>query len=120
VSIAAEWRRDGARAMRRAAAAALALLAAGCATQPEPTPLQAGAINTGTYPNLNVPPQVASTQLSADDQAARRAALSAAQAKQAAAAPGAGASAAEQERLRRLARTHEQDALNAIAITGQP
>ncbi|HEV7254554.1 MAG TPA: hypothetical protein VGN97_15845 [Mesorhizobium sp.] len=106
------------RAIRWAAMAVLALAAVGCARQPEPTPLQAGAINTGTYPNLNITPPVAAPQLSAQDQAAQRAELNGARARQAAAAPGGGASAAEQERLRRLAQTHEQNTLSAIE--GQP
>lgn len=118
MSMAADWRQDGVRATRGAVIVALALAAAGCARQPEPTPLQAGAINTGTYPNLNVPPPIAATQLSAQDQATQRSELAAARARQAAAgAGGAGASAADRQRLLRAQATQEE---TLRTITGQP
>lgn len=106
------WAKRGAAGL-----AALLLLSAGCARAPEPAPLAAGAINTGTYPNLNVLPPVAAVQLSAQDQAASRTELSAAQARQGAAGGAGGISPENQARLQR-AQASQQETLTAIG--GQP
>lgn len=63
--------------------------------------------DTGTFPNLNVPPAVAAPQLSAADKRARLDELAAARRQQAAEAASARPSASPAE-LRRLQRQHEK------------
>ena len=95
---------------------ALAALLSGCGSRAEPVPLAPGAINTGTYPNLNIAAPVAAPQLSAEDQAAKRGELGAAQTQQAGAGAAAtGPSPEEQERLRLLAQNHGQQTIDLIA-----
>lgn len=60
----------------RAGSLAAMLLAAAC-TSPN-APSSAGARDTGTYPNLNIKPQAANEQLTNDQIAADKAALTAA------------------------------------------
>lgn len=72
-----------------------------------------GPVNTGTFPNLNVPPQAAATQISRAQKTAKMAELKAAQGGQVA-PPGPTASAAEKLRLKKLAATHAADALKEI------
>lgn len=96
---------------------AAALLVAGCASpDPEPGFAAAGARNTGTFPNLNVPPAVAATQFDPYSLSQHNTAIqTAVQAQQAEGAVAAASiSPEEAERLRRLGATHGQDALNAI------
>ena len=70
-----------------------------------------GAVNTGTYPNLNVKPGTATTQLSEEERAAAVASLKGAAAGQTVAGKGAGATANPAE-LRRLgAQYHVENSL---------
>ncbi|MFI0847865.1 hypothetical protein [Mesorhizobium sp. IMUNJ 23232] len=74
---------------------------------------QGGAIDTGTYPNLNVPPQVAAKPLSEDDKANLTGRIASAQARQTASGRGAGTKG-DPARLRRLAEEQGADTLDAI------
>jgi uncharacterized protein YceK len=70
-----------------------------------------GARNSGVYPNLNIPPQAETTQLTDEEAAARLAALQGQRASQKA-QPGGQAS--EVERLKRLKQTHAEETLEEI------
>lgn len=91
-----------------------ALVAAGCAssTIDDAVPT-AGVKNTGQFPNLNIPPEVAASQLTEEEKQAKMAALKGAQEQQAATAATATAETDEAE-LRKLAETHAAAALKAI------
>ena len=78
------------------------------------TPLAGGAKDTGTYPNLNIPPQAANQQISDEEKTAEVEALTAAQKDHAAKAAKSDNGAAEAVRLRKLAKTHATEALKAI------
>lgn len=140
--------RYGRGAARHAAGLALAGMlatAAGCASPPAETASAGarGAVNTGTFPNLNVPPAMATEQFTNktlqshidEVEAARQ--NQAAETSEAAAEPARAAAnqarldalnsevrgvrtptdaevRAEQERLRRLRENHGQATLNAI------
>lgn len=69
--------------------------------------------NTGTFPNLNIPPQSAAPQISAQQKAARLAELRAARSGQTA-PPGAAGTAASKARLKKLASSHATEALKEI------
>lgn len=94
------------------------LLAGGCETSSNanssaPTALTEGPKDTGSYPNLNIPPQVAAKQLSKEETAAKLGELKAEQ--QAQLAKGGGAKPAPNTAaLNTLARTHGDDALKQI------
>ena len=99
-----------------AAALASALLAAGCmSSEPEGMPIagQQGAIDTGTYPNLNVPPQVAAEQMSPEEAAALKGRVDSARARQGARSRGTVASS-DPALLRKVAATHGPDTLKKI------
>lgn len=122
---------------RLAAAVAIICLAPGCATSTAgdaapaaatpaiaaaaPTPATITEVqlssgepkNTGTFPNLNIPPQSAAEQISAQQKAAALAELKAARAGQKP-PPGSGGTAATDARLKKLATSHAADALEAI------
>jgi len=68
--------------------------------------------NTGTFPNLNVAPQAATTQISPEEKQAHIEELLAAQQGQAAKAPG--KTPTDPVLLRKLADTHAKDALAEI------
>ncbi|MDX8449322.1 hypothetical protein [Mesorhizobium captivum] len=93
------------------------LLAGGCtstgnANSSAPTAL-AGPKDTGSYPNLNIRPQVAAKQLSKEETAARLGELKAEQQEQL--AKGGGAKPAPNTAaLNTLARTHGDDTLKQI------
>ena len=78
-----------------------------------PVVSQGGPVDTGTYPNLNVPPQVAATPLSEDDKANLTGRIASAQSRQAASGRGAGTKG-DPARLRRLAEEQGADTLEAI------
>lgn len=103
------WRHR--RALAGAAFAAGALLTAGCGTATIDEALP-GARNTGVYPNLNVPQQAATEQLTDEEAAAAIASVSAARAGQQRA--GSGAAVNDVERLRRLRESHGQTTLDDI------
>jgi hypothetical protein len=69
--------------------------------------------NTGTFPNLNIPPQVANEQLTPEEKAAQVAALRAAQ-QEHAATSAAAKDTTDPVLLRKLAVTHAPDALKEI------
>jgi hypothetical protein len=122
---------------RFAAAAAIVCLSPGCATSTagdgastaatpaiaaaEPTPATITEVqlssgepkNTGAFPNLNIPPQSAAEQISAQQKAATLAELKAARAGQKA-PPGAAGTPASQARLKKLATSHATEALEEI------
>jgi len=94
-------------------ACALAILAAGCGTASIEDAVP-GAARTGVYPNLNIPQQAATKQLSDAEAAAGIAAVSAARASQQASGSGAAPSQGEAERLRRLRDSHSDAVLKEI------
>lgn len=86
------------------------LLPAGC-QQARNEASATGAIDTGTYPNLNIKPGVANQQLTAQEMAAAKAELSgaaAANANRDASVPN------DEAYLKRLAAQHEKEALRKI------
>jgi hypothetical protein len=104
---------------RRLLAAAVlggAMFASGCmSSEPDGMPVagQEGAIDTGTYPNLNVPPQTAAEPLSADEAASLKSRVDGARARQAARNKGTVASN-DAAVLRKVAATHGDDTLKKI------
>lgn len=72
----------------------------------------AGAVDTGTYPNLNIAPRPAAAQLAAAEKQQKNARLLAA--KSAQQRRSAGPDPAATGRLHRLAQTHAADTLKAI------
>lgn len=100
---------------RRSSAAVLALVAglalSACASATIEDAVPQGAIDTGSYPNLNIPPVAAAEQLTPQERDAATAELLATQAQLAARTPSAPADAAA---LRRLGETHAQEALSQI------
>lgn len=73
--------------------------------------LAGGPKDTGTFPNLNVKPQVATQQFTPQEQAAQTQALQSAEAAQAAQST---ATTTDPAVLRKLAQTHAEDALKKI------
>ncbi|MBZ9767997.1 MULTISPECIES: hypothetical protein [unclassified Mesorhizobium] len=90
--------------------------AAGCtstSTNNAPTALTEGPRDTGSYPNLNIPPQVAAKQLTKEETAANLAQLKAEEQMQI--AKGSGVKApANSAALNTLAKTHGADTLKQI------
>ncbi|GLS33829.1 hypothetical protein SAMN04488498_12347 [Mesorhizobium albiziae] len=105
----------GTRLAAVVATAALSLMAAGCtSTVDEAVPAGArGPVNTGTFPNLNIPPKQAADQITDDKKAADMAALTAVQ-RQNAATAAVPAGQTDPAALRKLAATHAADALAEI------
>lgn len=83
---------------------------AGVPANPDGTP--AGAVDTGTYPNLNIPPRRAASQLSDAEKTASTNELVAARKDHASSSKGAAPD--ESAELRRLGKTHARDTLRAI------
>lgn len=103
------------RAFSVAAALTAASLASACANIPEGSTDAAnfpGATDTGTFPNLNVPPQKAAPQFNNEEKAAQQAKLASAKGRQG--APATGGQTRSPEELRRLAAAHGQATLDAI------
>jgi hypothetical protein len=73
-----------------------------------------GPKNTGTFPNLNIKPQVANEQISDEQKAAEMRALQAAQAEHQATVPTAAKGIENPVLLRKLAAEHAKDALKKI------
>jgi hypothetical protein len=71
-----------------------------------------GPRNTGTYPNLNIKPQVANEQISPEETASDKEALTAA--KKVQGAKGAGIETTDPAVLKKLAETHAEETLKAI------
>lgn len=98
-----------------AAALTAALSACASATIEEAVPqgaLPRGPLHTGKFPNLNVPPAAAATQMSEEERAE---ALSELARERAAQEDGDGENAAAEEaRLRRLADSHGEEVLRQI------
>lgn len=97
---------------------AFALSACGSGTTAQSVPVSAngapaGPIDTGTYPNLNIPPRTAAEQLSPAERDADVQALSAARQSQPR-VRGAAPAPDESARLRKIGSTHASDTLEAI------
>jgi hypothetical protein len=106
----------GAIGRRFALALSLGAVLAGCASTEQavaPIGPQNGAVDTGTFPNLNVPPTRAAETMTADDAAALSAAVGGARSRQAASGRGAGTKGDPQE-LKRIAAQHGDETLAAI------
>lgn len=107
---------SGAFAFGRAGAVAALLAIAGCgggSTIEEAVPVSQGPRDTGSYPNLNIKPQVAAQQFTDAEKNAKLAELKADQAR-AAASPGATTEAADAKALDKLAASHAGDTLKQI------
>lgn len=74
----------------------------------------AGPKDTGTFPNLNIPPQVAADQITDDQKAAQTTDLRATQQSAATTAAGLGQGMADPALLRKIAAQHAADALKKI------
>ena len=86
-----------------------ALALGGCATPPEDNAsmsLRTGPANTGTFPNLNIPPQAAAPQLTEDETQAKLASLRRAQQAQS----GRVTAETPEERRRRLKLLEDEQA----------
>lgn len=105
----------GVRRLAASASVAMALLVAGCASSvDDAVPAGAkGPVNTGTFPNLNIPPQQAAEQMTAEQKSADMTALSAAH-KQNAATAAVPSGQTNPAVLRKLAETHAADTLKEI------
>jgi len=79
----------------------------------EAAPGDSPPLDTGTFPNLNIKPQVANAQISPEEKQAQIEALTSAQ-KQQAATAAAGNKTTDPVLLRNLAATHAKDALKEI------
>ncbi len=94
-----------------------AALLGGCASGQTsafaPSGPQSGPIDTGTYPNLNVPPRVAATPLSDEDKDRLNGRIGTAHSRQAAAGAGAGTKG-DPAHLQKLAEDHGAETLKAI------
>lgn len=101
----------GKRTLAALGAAFAMVVLAGCAGgQQTSVP---GAINTGTYPNLNLPPQSAAEPISAGEKAALYGQIGAAKNSQAQAA-NASPPNANPQLLRKIAASHANDTLEEI------
>ncbi len=87
----------------------VAAVLAGCTTANEPS--SSGAVDTGTYPNLNIRPDVANQQLTAGQTSSKSAALRAAQRAN---AVGSAPPPNDILLLRKIGQTHGQEALDEI------
>jgi hypothetical protein len=91
---------------------------AGCASGPGavsvPLAPQRGPINTGTYPNLNVPPEVAGPAMTDEDKARIEGRVQSAQARQSRSGRG-GGTVGDPAALQKLAGSHGPDTLKAIS-----
>lgn len=104
---------------RLCVAGCLAALGAGCASPAADTGFAAqGARNTGTFPNLNVPPAVATTQFDPYSLGVHNTTIQTAvvtqQTEGNVAAATVAATPAEAARLQQLGATHGQDTLKVI------
>ncbi|PSJ65586.1 hypothetical protein [Kumtagia ephedrae] len=102
---------------RAGLAAVLVSILAGCASSASDTAMplvpQRGPLNTGTYPNLNVPPQVAAPPMTDEDKGRVTARIQSAQSAQATSGRGVGTTG-DPRRLQKLAEEHGGDTLKAI------
>lgn len=95
----------------------MVMLLAACASgleAPMPTGPQSGPIDTGTYPNLNVPPEVAAAPITDADKAGIAGRIASAKSRQGSAGLGAGTTG-DPARLKKLAAQHGDETLKAIA-----
>jgi hypothetical protein len=98
---------------------AIALLGiAGCSSTntsgPVPMAENAGPKDTGTFPNLNIPPKVAADQITDQEKAAQTTDLRATQQGAATTAAGLGQGMTDPALLRKIAAQHAADALKKI------
>jgi protein-disulfide isomerase-like protein with CxxC motif len=99
-----------------AAVLAAGLAVAGCgggSAAGEAVPVAQGARDTGTYPNLNIKPEVAAQQFTDAERDAKLKELKAVR-DRAAASPGVTTEAADAAALDKLAKNHAGDALKQI------
>ena len=112
---------------RRFGVVVLAAALGGCAgsTIDSAVPTAGGPVNTGQFPNLNIPAQAAAPQFTPEEREAGLASLQAAQQRQSGGpgrppprarggGPGAGVPPAEVQRLKKLAQGHADEALKEI------
>lgn len=107
---------SGVSGFGRVCATAALLALAGCgggSTIEEAVPVSQGPRDTGSYPNLNIKPQVAAQQFTDAEKDAKLAELKADRAR-AAASPGATTEAADAKALDKLAASHASDTLKQI------
>lgn len=107
---------SGVSGFGRVCATAALLALAGCgggSTIDDAVPVSQGPRDTGSYPNLNIKPQVAAQQFTDAEKDAKLAELKADQAR-AAASPGATTEAADAKALDKLAASHASDTLKQI------
>jgi len=106
---------SGAGRFCRIGAAMMLLGVAGCSSTssgPTPVAVNAGPKDTGTFPNLNIKPQVAAPQFTEEEKNAKLAELKADGNAQA--AKGGGPRVANQAALKDLAKKHGDDTLKQI------
>ena len=100
---------------RRFGVVVLTAALGGCAgsTIDGAVPTAGGPVNTGQFPNLNIPAQAAAPQFTPEEREAGLAELQAAQQRQSG-GPGTGVAPAEVQRLKKLAQGHADEALKEI------
>ncbi|MFA6155115.1 hypothetical protein [Mesorhizobium sp.] len=106
---------SGAGRFCRIGAAMMLLGVAGCSSTssgPTPVAVNAGPKDTGTFPNLNIKPQVAAPQFTEEEKNAKLAQLKADSNAQA--AKGGGPKVANQAALKDLAKKHGDETLKQI------
>lgn len=95
------------------AAAILALGGCASSTTDSAVPTARGPANTGQFPNLNIPAQVAAPQFTPEQRDASLAGLQAAKQRQSG-GPEAGDKPADPQRLKKLAQSHASETLKEI------
>ncbi|RWC30283.1 hypothetical protein [Mesorhizobium sp.] len=110
----------GAGRFCRIGAAVVLMAIAGCSSTNGPTPVAAGTgpKDTGTFPNLNIKPQVAAAQFTEAEKNAKLAQLKADETSQA--AKGSGPEVANQAALTDLAKKHGDETLKQIEAKCDP
>ncbi|MEO9339023.1 hypothetical protein ABFT80_16525 [Mesorhizobium sp. SB112] len=87
------------------------MLLSACGTPPDGS--VPGARKTGTFPNLNIKPEVAAQQITPSEKTTKFAELKSAQTRQTGSA-GAGVPPSDAAKLKKLADTHAADTLKQI------
>jgi hypothetical protein len=90
---------------------AAVLAASGCSTSVDEAMPVSGAIDTGTYPNLNIPPKAATRQFTPEESAAKLASL---RAKQQRIAPSSGETPEQRRKRLQLLKKEQDDTLKVI------
>ena len=95
------------------AAATLALAGCASSTIDNAVPAAGGPVNTGQFPNLNIPAQAAAPQFTPEQRDASLAELQAAKQRQSG-GPGPDVTPADTQRLKKIAQSHASEALKKI------